>query len=101
MAVFQTSIAMFVAHIILLLGLPVSLVAAVPVNVPITPVNHVLATVEKASVASNYWVANVKRQGTVPFAKSTDYKVFRNVMDYGATGTQYHVRFDCCMLTVQ
>jgi glucan 1,3-beta-glucosidase len=87
MAVFQTSIAMFVAHIILLLGLPVSLVAAVPVTVPITPVNHVLATTVKTSAASNYWVANVKRQGTVPFAKSADYKVFRNVMDYGATGT--------------
>lgn len=86
MVAFQTSIAMFVAHIILLLGLPVSLVAAVPVSVPVTPVNHVLETSQKTSAASTYWVANVKRQGTVPFAKSADYKVFRNVMDYGATG---------------
>jgi glucan 1,3-beta-glucosidase len=90
MAAFQTSIAMFVAHIILLLGLPASLVAAVPVTVPVTapvtPVNHVLDTTQRTSAASSYWVANVKRQGTVPFAKSSDYKVFRNVMDYGATG---------------
>ncbi|KAJ5872831.1 uncharacterized protein N7529_005184 [Penicillium soppii] len=86
MAFLHTSIAMFVAHMILLLGLPVSLVAAVPLNVPITPVSHVLATTEKTSAASTYWVANVDRQGTVPFVKSADYKIFRNVMDYGATG---------------
>ncbi|CAI7608218.1 unnamed protein product [Penicillium glandicola] len=84
MAVLHTSIAIFVAHIILLLGLPASLVAAGPVTVPVSPVN-VLATTEKRST-STYWVANVDRQGTVPFANTTDYKIFRNVMDYGATG---------------
>ncbi|OQE23285.1 hypothetical protein PENFLA_c011G07975 [Penicillium flavigenum] len=86
MAILQTSIAIFVAHIILLLGLPASLVAAVPVNVPVSPVNNVLATTQKTSAASSYWVANVERQGVVPFGKSADYKVFRNVKDYGATG---------------
>ncbi|KAI3277480.1 CAZyme family GH55 [Penicillium roqueforti] len=85
MAVLQTSIAIFVAHIILLLGLPASLVAAVPLSVPVSPVNNVLATTEKRSTSS-YWVANVERQGVVPFATSTDYKIFRNVMDYGAKG---------------
>ncbi|KAK4866452.1 hypothetical protein LT330_008384 [Penicillium expansum] len=86
MAVLQTSIAIFIAHIILLLGLPASLVAAVPVAVPVSPVNNVLATTEKRSAASSYWVANVERQGVVPFATSTDYKIFRNVKDYGAKG---------------
>ena len=86
MAAFQTSIAMFVAHIILLLGLPASLVAAVPVTVPVTPVNNVLQTSQKTAASSTYWVANVDRQGVVPFAKNSDYKIFRNVMDYGATG---------------
>ncbi|CAG8167898.1 unnamed protein product [Penicillium nalgiovense] len=86
MAILQTSIAIFVAHIFLLLGLPASLVAAVPVNVPISPVNNVLATTQKTSAASNYWVANVERQGVVPFGKSADYKIFRNVKDYGAKG---------------
>ncbi|CAG8190057.1 unnamed protein product [Penicillium nalgiovense] len=86
MAVLQTSIAIFVAHIFLLLGLPASFVAAVPVNVPISPVNNVLATTQKTSAASNYWVANVERQGIVPFGKSADYKIFRNVKDYGAKG---------------
>lgn len=88
MAVLQTSIAIFVAHIFLLLGLPAALVGAVPVTVPVTPVKNVLqvATNGKTSAASSYWVANVKRQGTVPFVKSADYKVFRNVMDFGATG---------------
>lgn len=86
MAFLQTSIAIFVAHIILLLGLPASLVAAVPVNVPVSPVHNVLATTQKTSAASSYWVANVERQGVVPFGKSADYKIFRNVKDYGATG---------------
>jgi glucan 1,3-beta-glucosidase len=36
--------------------------------------------------ASSYWVGNIKRQGTVPFASSTDYQVFRNVKDFGAKG---------------
>ncbi|CAI7632733.1 unnamed protein product [Penicillium viridicatum] len=86
MAVLQTSIAIFIAHIFLLLGLPASLVAAVPVAVPVSPVNNVLATTEKTTAASSYWVADVKRQGVVPFAKSTDYKIFRNVKDFGAKG---------------
>jgi glucan 1,3-beta-glucosidase len=86
MAVFQTSIAIFVAHIILLLGLPASLVAAVPLNNPVTPANNVLATTQKTSAVSSYWVANVERQGTIPFAKTPDYKIFRNVKDYGAKG---------------
>ncbi|CAI7609337.1 unnamed protein product [Penicillium palitans] len=86
MAVLQTSIAMFIAHIFLLLGLPASLVAAVPVAVPVSPVNNVLATTQKTTAASSYWVADIERQGVVPFAKSTDYKIFRNVKDYGAKG---------------
>ncbi|KAJ5693837.1 hypothetical protein N7536_004249 [Penicillium majusculum] len=86
MAVLQTSIAIFIAHIFLLLGLPASLVAAVPVAVPVSPVNNVLATTQKTTAASSYWVADVERQGVVPFAKSTDYKIFRNVKDYGAKG---------------
>ncbi|KAJ5207928.1 hypothetical protein N7449_002307 [Penicillium cf. viridicatum] len=86
MAVLQTSIAIFIAHIFLLLGLPASLVAAVPVAVPVSPVNNVLATTQKTSAAPSYWVADIERQGVVPFAKSTDYKIFRNVKDYGAKG---------------
>ncbi|KAJ9487235.1 hypothetical protein VN97_g6079 [Penicillium thymicola] len=86
MAVLQTSIAIFIAHIFLLLGLPACLVAAVPVAVPVSPVNNVLATTQKTTAASSYWVADVERQGVVPFAKSPDYKIFRNVKDYGAKG---------------
>lgn len=40
---------------------------------------------------SSYWVANIERQGTVPFGApygvSSSYPVFRNVKDYGAVGT--------------
>ena len=34
---------------------------------------------------SNYWVANVQRQGTVAFGDPT-YPIFRNVKAYGAKG---------------
>lgn len=40
-----------------------------------------------ASDSSDYWVANVKRQGVVPFASNANYQVFRNVKDFGAAGT--------------
>ncbi|KAJ6145632.1 hypothetical protein N7470_009527 [Penicillium chermesinum] len=80
MAIFHTSIMMFFAHIILLLGLPTALVSAVPV----TPVTKDLAVSERAS--SGYWVANIKRQGVAAFNKNADYQVFRNVKDFGAKG---------------
>lgn len=70
----------FVAHIFLLLGLPTALVGAVPM----TPNTNELAITERA--ASNYWVGNIKRQGVVPFNSESDYKVFRNVKEFGAKG---------------
>jgi glucan 1,3-beta-glucosidase len=77
---FQSSILVFVAHVILLLGLPTSLVGAVPM----TPNNNALAFSERSS--SSYWVGDIKHQGTVPFGASSDYKVYRNVKDFGAKG---------------
>lgn len=35
--------------------------------------------------ASSFWMSSISRQGTVAFGTS-GYKVFRNVMDYGAKG---------------
>lgn len=37
------------------------------------------------SAASSWWLADITRQGSVAFG-SSDYKIFRNVKDYGATG---------------
>lgn len=70
----------FLAHLILLLGIPTALVDAIPV----TPNSNELAVSKRAG--SSYWVANIKRQGTVPFGGSSNYEVFRNVKDFGATG---------------
>jgi glucan 1,3-beta-glucosidase len=42
--------------------------------------------VSDAAAASTYWVASITRQGTVPYGGASGYKVFRNVMDYGAKG---------------
>lgn len=80
MANFQSSMLVFVAHIILLLGLPTALVGAVPV----TSNTRELAITERSS--STYWVGDIKRQGTVPFGSSSDYQVYRNVKDFGAKG---------------
>lgn len=40
---------------------------------------------EARQASSNYWVAQINRQGTVAYGTS-GYKVFRNVKDYGAKG---------------
>lgn len=37
--------------------------------------------------ASNYWIANIQRQGVAAFNPTpSTYKVFRNVKDFGAKG---------------
>lgn len=89
MAILHTSIAVFLAHLILLLGLPVSLVDAVPVSPVLRPVTHLLQASSGKSAASDYWVANIKRQGTVPFGNNPNYQVYRNVQDFGAKGMCY------------
>jgi glucan 1,3-beta-glucosidase len=80
MAKFQSSILVFVAHIILLLGLRTALVGAVPM----TSNTNELAVTERDT--SSYWVASIQRQGTVPFGPSSGYKIFRNVKEFGAKG---------------
>ena len=40
----------------------------------------------KPRADSSYWVSSIERSGTVPFGGNADYKVFRNVKDYGAAG---------------
>ena len=46
---------------------------------------HAVPASSPPATASQYWVEDIKRQGTVPFGDSS-YKVFRNVKDYGAKG---------------
>jgi glucan 1,3-beta-glucosidase len=45
------------------------------------------APIKAAAAATDpsYWLADITHQGNAPFAES-GYVVFRNVMDYGATG---------------
>ncbi|THZ72556.1 glucan 1,3-beta-glucosidase [Aureobasidium pullulans] len=40
----------------------------------------------KRATSSNYWLANIKRQGSVAYGSDSSYAVYRNVMDYGAKG---------------
>jgi hypothetical protein len=71
---FVSLFTLFVAFrlFILVSGAP----APLPVPVPATTA---------AATSSSYWVANIARQGTVPFGTS-GYQIFRNVLDFGATG---------------
>jgi glucan 1,3-beta-glucosidase len=48
------------------------------------PMANSLEVSKRAS--SSYWMANIKRQGVAPFNSDSDYKVFRNVKDFGAKG---------------
>lgn len=76
LASIHLSILLFLAHVALVFGLPANLLDSVD-----SVVNNVAAP-----SASNYWLANIKRQGVVPFGNGTEYKIFRNVKDYGAKG---------------
>lgn len=39
-----------------------------------------------ASQSGSYWMEHIDRKGTVPWGNDASYKVFRNVIDYGAVG---------------
>lgn len=40
----------------------------------------------RAPVRGTYWMETIARRGTVPWGDDPTYQVFRNVLDYGATG---------------
>ena len=76
-----SAIALFAAvrFLLLLIG-PPSQTGALPVASP-----QVSTSPSTAAVSSSYWLANIKRQGTVAFGDSA-FKIYRNVQDYGAKG---------------
>lgn len=41
---------------------------------------------KRATPASNYWLQNIARKNVLPFNSNSSYVLYRNVMDYGATG---------------
>ncbi|KAK5561906.1 hypothetical protein LTR46_000711 [Exophiala xenobiotica] len=43
-------------------------------------------SLEPRQQTSSYWLAQIQRQGTVAFGDDPNYKIFRNVKDYGAVG---------------
>ena len=42
--------------------------------------------VTKRAVSGSYWMEHLDRKGTVPWGDDPNYRVFRNVVDYGAVG---------------
>ena len=66
---------------------PLALVAALQVCLlaPSSLVGAAPASGLATRAASPYWLASIQRQGIVPFG-SSDFKIFRNVQDFGAKG---------------
>ena len=98
-----SSLALFVTLRSLLLLAPASPVGATPVAsslkssaAPPVPqptgtahgVNGTHGTKPDKLVSSNYWMANIQRQGSVAFGDS-NFQIYRNVMDFGAKGWQF------------
>ncbi|KAM5351177.1 hypothetical protein ACJ41O_003900 [Fusarium nematophilum] len=61
-----------------LFSMPVS---AAPQSAPATPEGDAAAYADPS-----WWLSSIERQGKVAYGASADYKVFRNVKDYGAKG---------------
>ncbi|KAF2266470.1 pectin lyase-like protein [Lojkania enalia] len=53
---------------------------AVPLAAPVAQAGSPQAA------ASSYWVATIERNGVPPFGGNPDYRIFRNVKDFGAKG---------------
>lgn len=66
-------------RIFLILVASTSQVEAVPFNA---------LTNGSTTPTSTYWLSSIKRQGTVAFG-DTEFKIFRNVKDYGAAGMSF------------
>lgn len=87
MVAFST-VALFVTLRSLLLLAPASPVGASPVAHPINGTHGTNSSKPDitAAASSNYWQANIQRQGTVAFG-APGFQIYRNVMDFGAKGS--------------
>ncbi|MCJ1457090.1 hypothetical protein MMC28_007456 [Mycoblastus sanguinarius] len=83
MLAFSTAAVFVTVRLLFLLVAPTLPVGAVPLSSANSTSSN---TTKAAGSSSSYWVANIQRQGTVPFGSSSSYAVFRNVQSYGATG---------------
>lgn len=101
-------IALFAAlRLFLMLAGSTSLTGAVPVTAPLNSTSPSNFTgPSTAATSSSYWLANIKRQGTVAFGNSA-FKIYRNVQDYGAKGMlwvcivlEFTVKLDILQATV-
>ena len=81
-----SAVALFVTLRSLLLLAPASLVEASPVAHPLNGTHGGNSSKPNAAAASsNYWLANIQRQGVVAFG-APGFQIYRNVMDFGAKG---------------
>jgi glucan 1,3-beta-glucosidase len=66
-----------------LFTLPAAAVPQPAVPAPVVPEYSAPVT---PAAAGSWWMSSIKRQGAVAYGNSANYKIFRNVKDYGAKG---------------
>jgi glucan 1,3-beta-glucosidase len=98
MVAFST-VALFVTLRSLLLLAPASPVGASPVAHPLNGTHGTNSSQPAtAAASSNYWLANIQRQGVVAFG-APGFQIYRNVMDFGAKGLPKQPTFGNMKLT--
>ncbi|KAF2461924.1 exo-beta-1,3-glucanase Exg0 [Lineolata rhizophorae] len=66
-----------------LLANPGTLVTGVPLSTSVSVPDPEVSVAASAD-AGSFWMADIERNGSPPFNGNGDYKIFRNVKDYGA-----------------
>ncbi|KAF3926266.1 hypothetical protein ABW20_dc0106110 [Dactylellina cionopaga] len=56
------------------------------IEVEVSTVSSSLVAAAPTPDSSMFWLANVEHKGVAPYNKDKDYKVFRNVIEFGAKG---------------
>ena len=87
MLTFSTVTLFAASRLLLSLVAPSSLVEAVPTREKVLFANATTSANATASAAGStgYWLADIRRQGTVAFGNS-NFQIYRNVKDFGAVG---------------
>lgn len=85
MLTFSTVTLFAASRLLLSLLAPSSLVGAVPTPETARFTNATTNATTSAAGSTGYWLADIRRQGTVAFGDS-NFQIYRNVRDFGAVG---------------
>ncbi|KAK1638756.1 pectate lyase superfamily protein-domain-containing protein [Colletotrichum phormii] len=65
---------------------PAALLAEAEAEMPQDGIAPPSSNITRRAAAGSYWMESIARKGVVPWGDDPSYTVFRNVLDYGATG---------------